>query len=964
MSKVFGLAAGVDFPAALVAGLRARLAGQPPEAMAGVTLYLNTQRMRRRVIEIFTAGEAAYLPRLRLVTDLGQDVLMAGVPAAVSGLRRRLELTQLVAGLLAAEPDLAPRAALYDLADSLATLMDEMQSEGVTPDRVAAVDVSDHSAHWARTKAFLRIVAPFFEGGAPDAQARQRLVVERLVERWAANPPQGPVIIAGSTGSRGTTALLMRAVAELPQGALVLPGFDFDMPPDIWERMGDAMTAEDHPQFRYKRLMDGLGIGSAQVGLWHDAAVPDAGRNKLVSLSLRPAPVTDQWLTEGEGLPDLLAATAGMTLIEAQTPRAEALAIALVLREAAENGVRAALVSPDRMLTRQVTAALDRWGILPDDSAGRPLALSPPGRFLRHVAGVMGRKLTSDALLALLKHPLTMSGSGRGLHLKLTRELELEVRRKGPAFPTGAHLRDWAKARKDEGAAEWGEVIAAALETLAGAREAALTEHVALHRHVAERLGGVELWEKEAGQKALETVEELQAEAEAGGVLEVDDYRDLFEAILARGEVRESVTPHPGVMMWGTLEARGAGAELVILGGLNDGIWPKLPEPDPWLNRKMRKDAGLLLPERKIGLSAHDYQQAIAAPRVVLTRATRNAEAETVPSRWLNRLMNLMEGLPDKNGKVALEAMRERGRVWTRRAVVLEAPVGTVAPAHRPSPRPPVEVRPRRLAVTKIATLIRDPYAIYARYILRLFPLDPLHPEADAALRGQVLHLILERFAKTRVAGETRAEAKARLMGIAEAVLLENTPWPAARALWLARLGRAADFFLTFDAQRGGVPATLEEKGKVTLTGMDFTLEGTPDRIDILPDGRLHIIDYKTGKPPTEAQQEHFDKQLLLAAAMAERDAFKGLEGAEVELISYVGLGTNPEAVESTITPQITGEVWEGLYKLIAHYLGAASGFTARRAVTKERFEGDYDHLSRYGEWETTDDPVAEEVGK
>lgn len=965
MSKVFALPPGVDFPQALVDGLRARMAGHPPEAMAGVTLYLNTQRMRRRVTEILTAEGAAYLPRLRLVADLGSDVLMAGIPAAVSGLRRRLEVTQLVGRLLATAPELAPRAALYDLADSLATLVDEMQGEGVSPDRVAAVDVEQHSAHWARTKEFLRIVMPFFQGGAPDAQARQRMVVERLVERWGANPTAGPVIVAGSTGSRGTTALLMQAVAGLPEGALVLPGFDFDMPVGLWERMDDAMTAEDHPQFRFKRLMDALGIGPLDVTKWAAVDAPDAGRNRLVSLSLRPAPVTDQWLTEGGDLPDLMEATAGMTLIEAQTPRAEALAIALVLREAAENGVKAALITPDRMLTRQVTAAMDRWGILPDDSAGRPLALTPPGRFLRHVVGLMGRKLTGDALLALLKHPLALSGDGRGLHLRLTRELELGLRKKGPAFPDGGFLRDWAKARPEDGAADWGEVIGGALDQLAAATgEAALADHVALHREVAERLGGVELWEKEAGKEALSLIHELQAEADAGGVLEVADYRALFESILSRGEVRESVTPHPHVMIWGTLEARVAGAELVVLGGLNDGVWPKLPEPDPWLNRKMRKEAGLLLPERQIGLSAHDYQQAIAAPRVVLTRATRNAEAETVPSRWLNRLMNLMEGLPAKNGKAALAAMRERGRVWVKRAVVLEAPSGEVTPAHRPSPRPPVAARPRRLAVTRISTLIRDPYSIYARYILRLFPLDPLRPEADAALRGQVLHLILEDFAKTRDAGETRAEAKARLMAIAEAVLERETPWPAARALWLARLARAADYFLDFDAQRGGVPAQLEEKGRVKLPTLDFTLEGTPDRIDVLPDGRLHIIDYKTGTPPSQDAQKHFDKQLLLAAAMAERDGFKGLEGAEVALISYLGLGTKPAVVETEITPQVTGEVWEGLNQLIAHYFDEGTGFTARRAVQKERFAGDYDHLSRYGEWETTDTPVAEDVGK
>ncbi len=962
MNGVFALAPGVDFPAALVAGLRARMAGQPPEAIASVTLYLNTQRMRRRVTELLVAEGAAYLPRLALVTDLGTGI--PGVPAAVSGLRRRLELTQLVAGLLEAQPDLAPRAALYDLADSLAGLMDEMHGEGVSPDAVAAVDVSDHSAHWARTKAFLGIVAPFFQGGAPDTQTRQRMVVERLLALWQAAPPQGPVIVAGSTGSRGTTALLMQAVARLPQGVLVLPGYDFDMPASVWDRMGDAMTAEDHPQFRYRRLIDALGISPADVGLWHDTAVPDTGRNRLVSLSLRPAPVTDQWLAEGATLPDLTAATANMTLIEAQTPRAEALAIALVLREAAENGVRAALISPDRMLTRQVTAALDRWGILPDDSAGRPLALTPPGRFLRHVAGLMGRKLTSDTLLALLKHPLALSGGDRGLHLRLTRELELRLRRKGPAFPDGAFLRDWATARPEDGAALWGNGVADGLDALASAAEAPLTDHVALHWRVAEGLAGAGLWDKEAGAKALSTMQELQAEADAGGLFGVADYRDLFEAVIAKGEVRESTTPHPHVMIWGTLEARVQGAELVILGGLNDGIWPKMPEPDPWLNRKMRKDAGLLLPERQIGLSAHDYQQAIAAPRVVLSRATRNAEAETVPSRWLNRLMNLMEGLPDQNGKAALAAMRARGRVWVKRAARLEEPEATVAPAHRPSPKPPVAVRPKELAVTRVGLLIRDPYAIYAQYILRLRPLDPLRPEADAALRGQVLHKILEDFAKTRVEGETRAAAKARLLDIAARVLMDQTPWPAARALWLARMARAADFFLSFDARLGGVPVWLEDKGKVKLTGLDFTLAGTPDRIDRLPDGKLHIIDYKTGTPPTKLAQKSFDKQLLLAAAMAERDAFKGLEGSQVALISYVGLGSSPKLEETDITPEVTAEVWEGLYRLIAHYLDEESGFTARRAVQKERFAGDYDHLSRYGEWETSDPAVAEVVGK
>lgn len=979
---LFHLPPGADFAAALTEGLRDRLAPHPPEAMARVTLYLNTNRMRRRVADAFTASGAGFLPRLRVLTDLTEGLALPGLPAAVSPLRRRLELTQLIAGLLDGQPDLAPRAALYDLADSLATLMDEMQGEGVTPATIAALDVSDHSAHWARTREFLRIVTPFFTGAeAPDTETRQRLAVDRIAALWQANPPTDPVIVAGSTGSRGTTAALMQAVARLPQGALVLPGYDAQMPHWVWDRLDDALTGEDHPQFRFRRLMDRLSTTPDKVRPWSAATPPAPDRNALISLSLRPAPVTDQWLREGAALPDLIPATDSLTLIEAPTPRSEALAIALILRQAADHGTSAALITPDRMLTRRVTAALDRWGITPDDSAGRPLALSAPGRLLRHVAGIMGRKLTSDALLVLLKHPLSFTGADRGDHLLHTRQLELKLRRDGPAFPVGADLTAWAKARADkkgdDGLVAWATALATIIDHGATITAAPLTDLVATHRTLTESLargtapdGTGTLWDKEAGAEAQSLLTTLAAEADAGGTLTPAEYRDLFDAVIARGDVRETVTAHPGILILGPREAREQNADLVILAGLNDGAWPRLPEPDPWLNRRMRKEAGLLLPERQVGLSAHDYQIAAAAPRVILTRATRDAEAETVPSRWLNRLTNLMDGLPHRNGPDALTAMRDRGDRWLSLVTALDQPTAAqqtdprLTPAQRPSPRPPLDQRPKELSLTRISLLIRDPYAIYCRYVLRLKRLDALRHEPDAALRGQILHSILESFVKHRPDGETLSAARARLMQTAQAVLTETVPWPAARALWLARLARAADFFLNVDGRDGGTPVVLERAGGVTLPTLNFRLSGTPDRIDRLPDGRLHILDYKTGTPPTQAMQKAFDKQLLLAAAMVEQDAFPGLEGSEVAKITYVGLGSSPKVEETEITPQITAEVWEGLHALIGHYSHRAAGYTARRAVQKERFEGDYDHLSRFGEWDTTAHPAGQDVGE
>ncbi len=971
---VFALPPGADFPAHLVAGLIERMADQPPEAMARVTLYLNTARMRRRVTGLFTEQGARFLPRLRLVTDLAQDPGLV-LPAAIPPLRLRLELAKLISVLLDAQPDLAPRAALYDLADSLAALIDEMQGEGVTPQAIAALDVSNHSRHWERTQTFLAIIAPLFTDSL-NAEARQRLAVTQLAARWAIAPPTHPVLVAGSTASRGTTALFMQAVARLPQGALVLPGYDFDTPAAVWSAMDDALTAEDHPQFRFRRLMDIVPVTPEGILPWRPVSAPDPDRNRLISLSLRPAPVTDQWLIEGPRLPPLPKTVQDITLIEAQSPRAEALAIALILREAAENGTKVALISPDRNLTRQVTAALDRWAILPDDSAGRPLALSAPGRFLRHVAGLFGEKLTADRLLTLLKHPLTASTGDRGRHLLFTRHLELKLRKHGPSFPTGDDLITWAQTRTDAGIQDWAGFLAQALAGLEAVASRGLADHVTQHRALAETLargtavsGSGALWDKEAGLAALALMTDLAAEAPHGGTFSAPAYRDLFDALVNKGEVRESVQGHPNIMIWGTLEARVQGADLVILGGLNDSVWPKLPEPDPWLNRSMRKNAALLLPERQIGLSAHDYQQAIAAPKVVLTRAVRNAEAETVPSRWLNRLMNLMEGLPALDGPAALAQMRARGAKWLSLAQALERPSAEMLanprlmPARRPAPRPPVAARPDRLSLTNIARLIRDPYAIYARHILKLYPLDPLHAAPDARERGMVVHEVLERFVKTRPETESRGEAHRRLLDIAAAVLAAQTPFPASRTLWLARLDRAAEHFLTQDMRNGGTPLVVETLGAVSLSPLPFTLYGTPDRIDRLPDGRLQMIDYKTGSPPSEKQQRSYEKQLLLAAAMAERGGFADLGPSDVAKITYIGLGSGEKVQETDTTPELLTVEWDKLIALIGRYLSRATGYTARRAVFEDRFPGDYDHLARYGEWQMSDRAYPESVG-
>lgn len=974
-ARVFGLPSGVDFPQMLVAGLLHRFKGQPPEALARVDLLVNTQRMARRLRNLFEDGPALLLPRIRQITDL--ETLAPGIvmPQGVPALRRRLELIGLISALLEKSPDLASRASLYDLADSLAALIDEMQGEGVTPDAIANLDVTDQSGHWERAKVFLGIVQSYLTltEAKPDKEARQRARVSAIAALWAEQPPQNPVIIAGSTGSRGTTMMLMQAVARLPQGALVLPGFDFDLPAEVWAALDDPMISEDHPQFRFYRLMSGLGSTPNAVRNWHECEGPSAARNKLISLSLRPAPVTDAWRIEGPMLSNIEDATKGMTLVLAETPRAEALAIALRLRQAAQDGQTAALITPDRMLGRRVTAALTRWDILPDDSAGTPLHLSPPGRFLRHVAALLARRLDAEALLTLLKHPLTHSSENRNLHRLYTQRSELAIRKRGLPYPDAPSFSALCqKAVPDDDAMrDWATWVGATLMGHLAHDTHPLEYWVTRHLDLAERLASGptgnpahELWQQKAGNEALRIMRELQSEAGSGTSLNAADYTDLVGALLAAGEVRDRDAPHPGIMIWGTLEARVQGADLVILGGLNDGTWPEAPPPDPWLNRKMRNDAGLLLPERRVGLAAHDYQQAVCAREVWITRAIRSDDAETVPSRWVNRLGNLMGGLPKQGGVNAWHAMIARGTHWLEQARALEA-VERVDAAPRPSPRPPLAARARNLSVTEIKTLIRDPYAIYARHSLRLRALRPLVQSPDAPLRGTVVHSVMEVFVKSVMADPAHL-TRAHLMEIADRVMTDLVPWPAARTIWLARMARIADWFIETEQARmaSATPVAFEAdaRGVLELPDLGFTLRGIADRIDQNASGEIQIYDYKTGKPPTDKQQKHFDKQLLIEAAMVEEGAFKKIGVAPVSRATFIGLGNPPVEVDAPLEDEPPREVLENLRKLITAYLDPAQGFTSRRMMEKVVFDGEFDHLARYGEWDDSDPALPEDL--
>lgn len=967
--RLFALPPGADFARELVLGLKSRLADHPPDAMARVELFLNTRRMQRRVESVFDSLGAGFLPRIRLITDLADPVDRASLPRPTPALRRQLELAELVRKLIDADPSLAPRSAVYDLAQSLGALLDEMQAEGVTPEDIANLDVTDQSGHWERAQRFLNIVTRYFDpdSDTPDAATVNRMALDLRLLRWQIAPPEHPVIIAGSTGSRGSAFQLMTAAASLPQGAVVLPGFDWDMPASTWDvlhsnvRNSEAMQGEDHPQFRFARFLDRLELEHRDVIPWTHTPPPNRERNALVSLALRPAPVTDQWLLDGPNLPSLSDATQSLTLLEAPSPRDEARAIAMRLRQAAEDGVTAALITPDRMLTRRVTALLDRWSILPDDSAGTPAQLTAPGRLLRHIAQLRVNGPTADALLTILKHPLCHVGADRGQHRLWTSELELFIRKTGIPYPDLPQLMSWKGA---DAAQDWLAWMDRCLLQPAVSAENDLDAHVAHHLAQAEAIcagsssdDASELWNRKAGETCRKAFDALIENAGFGGELSARDYAELVDSLLRAEEVRDRDAPHSQILIWGTIEARVMGADLVILGGLNEQSWPDAPPADPWLNRRMRQQVGLLLPERRIGLSAHDFQQAVGAKEGWLSRAVRSEDAETVPSRWINRLTNLLRGLPETGGPDALDAMQSRGRHWLRLGRALEKPIFAPA-ARRPSPVPPVIARPNELSVTNIEKLIRDPYAIYGSKILRLQQLHPIQHAPNPMHRGTVIHKVFEKFVSDTAQNDQPITESALLL-MAQSILDAEVPWPTDRIQWRVRIEKIARWFVENEIARQAVatPVLFEKKGAMDIADPPFRITAKVDRIDMNDRAEAFVYDYKTGTAPTKDQQLQFDVQLLVTAALILEggfDTFSPRFVAEARYISLAGDGTEVPAPLRECPPERTMEM---LRSLIDAYRDPDTGYTARNRMHKDAFGSDYDQLSRYGEW-TVSDPA------
>jgi len=1015
-ARVFTIPASAPFlPTLIEALIGGKLGFAPaadPLALASATLYLPTRRACRLARDAFLdrlRGDAAILPRIVALGDIDEDEIAfaeaatggiaaeaLALPPALGGLERRLLLTQLIVNwvnspklhgqsgtpLVAQTP-----AAACALADDLARLIDDMTTRGVLWKRLDDLVPDQFDDYWKLTLRFLQIAGDNWPkilddlGQIEPAKRRDALIKAEAAR--LSSKTDGLVIAVGSTGSIPSTAELIATIAHLPHGAVVLPGLDTDLDDVSWRLIsGDPKkktpAVPGHPQFAMQALLTRIGISRSAV----DSLAKADGREVLLSEAMRPAMQTDAWWERARDLvfaAQADAAVSTVTVIEAANAEEEALSIAIALREAVQDGRTAALVTPDRALARRVAAALMRWNIAVEDTGGDPLAETPAGIFARLAAEAAVSGVEPVTLLALLKHPLLRLGAGD--HRHATNILERAVLR-GPrpsrgtaglirALTTLRTVRDSlhpSDPRKDLSDGQIREAeslvakLAAALEPLekSGAASLSLSELAARHRKVlamlSEHDGEQAAFLGPSGTKLADVLDELAASPSAARLaVSSSDYVELFTAVLAGNVVRPPLRAGLRVRILGLLEARLTDSDRVVLGGLVEGTWPPESRTDAWLSRPMRLDLGLDLPERRIGLTAHDFAQLLGAREVFLTFATKVAGTPTVPSRFIQRLAAV-------SGDRWQQTIK-RGETYVAWARELDHPTGPPAPEPRPQPTPPLAVRPKGLSVTEIEHWLRDPYTIYAKHILRLRPLDPVDAEPGAAARGTFIHAAIGEFAQA-FSKNLPPDPIAELLALGRKHFSEIEDYPEARAFWWPRFERIARWFANWEIERRGgvaaIDAEIRGEHEIKLEKGSFRLRGIADRIELGNDGSYTIFDYKTGSARTEPQvRTGLAPQLTLEAAILRQGGFPKIAAhSSVACVAYVLVKGGEPPGESKFIAFKDGttdsQADHALHKLRELATRFEDENTPYRSLVHPMWAtqyGDYDHLARVLEW-------------
>ncbi len=954
--NIFSIPPALGFADALVKGVMDHHHGDPL-AMARATILLPNNRAIIAVRDAFVrqAEKGLLLPRLVAIGDpeLDDSIGVAldpidaePIPPAIDPLLR----TMILARKIQASnlwPNLTAAKA-QALAQDLGRVLDQLIVEGKRIAQIEEYIPETLSTHWEESLKFLSFIEKDWPRelqarGAIDLTDRRNRLLAAVVERWAKTPPKARVYAAGISSAAPAIAALLKAVSRMPFGQVILDGVDLDMADTDWQAIfgsEDQRPLESHPQYHIGLLLDRMDCTRSDVQLWPYMRVanPMAARFRALSHAMAPAEATTGWYKVSDAersLPEVKALTLATSADEAQ-------AIAITMRAHLEvPGETIALVTPDRELGRRVSAHLRRWGVVADDSAGQPLSQTGAGSFVLAAAQMAVDNFSAPALLALLKHPLANGGDPEARLVWLDQVRKLDKRIRGPLAGQGLDAVD-QRASVDPELAAWWAKVRPFIAPLGTARTvAALAEQIIA---LGGKMTGDKLWAGPDGRALSDYLAEIVLQSPFGAT--ASDLADAFETLKALFDaksIRPAFGEHPRIFIWGLIEAKLQRADHVILAGLNEGSWPQLASPDPWLAPPIRRVLGLPSLDFRIGLAAHDLIGACGAKSVLLTRSNRDAQGPAAESRfWLRLDTFVKDGLkPPTKIKPHLLA-REIDWADGKRCKA-------------PAPRPTADQRlAAKVSVTDFDALVADPYSFYAKRILRLTKLDDAGAAHDAKQLGTVIHEALHKwgrdskFAAGTLASHFRTELAAA--GFSEAQQLTHLP----------KLEEAAATFETVTRQRfdqdGWTPLYQEERGKIDLSGI--MIIGKADRIDLDGDGQAVIIDYKNGGAPSSKRVADLSQlQLGLLALMLEQAGFNGTHYLPAD-IEYWSLGrangkphgtiNRPLGREGVIADHLA-QVEDRATDLVRDFILGTAAFVPK--IDEAGAYGDYEHLMRYGEW-------------
>jgi ATP-dependent helicase/nuclease subunit B len=963
MSRGLPHLAAFPAAAAFLAALAHAWLAQPGDPAEGLIILPNRRAARALAAAFLPAnhGKALLLPRIiapGAIDEAGLALTGAlSLPPAVPVLLRQSAIARLILAMNGANG--APRKlpGAWRLAADLAALLDEAdEAEIDLAETLPNVVGAELAEHWQTTLKFLEIVthvwpARLAELGMMNPAARQSALIDAQAEAWAARPPAARIWLV-TAGANPALTRLAAVVAGLPNGAVILPGHDWNLNEAAWDQLD-----ESHPAAGILHLLTALGASREEITLWPAPGNTAPGRVNLLSQALLPAGALESW--QSQSAFDL----SGIHRLSAADEQQEATAIAMALRDALETpGATTALITPDRGLATRVAATLKRFGITADDSAGENLTDTPPAIFLRLLSRAAAAEFAPLPLLALLKHPLTAAGEKPEHCRAQARALDRRGLRGPRPSPGFAGIKFNLEKPGTEALKGFVVRLELRLRPIAGlpvaigpadALQALITAAEAMAA-TADSPGAARLWSGEAGAALAALLAEALPVLDAQPAIAPADLPDLLDALLEGHVIRRprSKDGHPRIAIWGVQEAMLQTVDTAILGGLVEGVWPSLPEPGPWLSRPMRKAAGLPSPERQIGAAAHEFfALGSGCKTVIFSAPTRRDRAPAVPARWLTRLDALLAATGQSLDPHPAAA-------W---AAQLDTPALRIQ-RPKPAPRPASHLRPTTLSISDIATLIADPYAIYARHILRISQLDPLDEESDPSLFGNIVHKGLQNFFAVGRNFDA-PDAAAELTLALQIAMRGERPRAALENWWAARLERIAGWIIDAERERRinnpPVAMALEIEGILPVAG-GFTLKGRADRIEKRADGSVFIMDYKTGAPPDEKKVESgAAPQLPLEAVMAQAGAFgAALQGPVTELGFWKlsGRNTNGEdrplfAKDPARLRQVIDTAAEKLPALFQKFALETTPYLARPHPSRSTYDDPYHGVSRRGEW-------------